>query len=215
MEEVKGYEMVRLPHYDRHEMENCLEYYCQKRWLAKGKPSCSIPSLPTGGYMFLSVVTRLSSRVVAVVSKEILSLYLGQYTQVTRIQLLLYLLWCNNRNAEWNTCGLYKSDVCWEEGSNTYRKLHKIICDTRSKVNRLFAQKGRWPIHVFAQSRDITCYRSHKLTLVKPQKQSINDILLTQTLVHTVAELTKSVSSELWHMTAGNPKELNRLCSAL
>ena len=93
---MKGYEMVRLPHYDRREMENCLEYYCQKRWLAKGKPSCSIPSLPTGGYMFLSVVTRLSSRVVAklvaVVSKEILSLYLGQYTQVTRIQLLLYLL---------------------------------------------------------------------------------------------------------------------------
>ena len=30
-----------------------------------------------------------------------------------------------------------------------------------------------------------------------------------------VADLTKSVSSELWHMTAGNPKELNRLCSAL
>ena len=44
------------------------------------------------GTCFFSVVTRLSSRVVAVVSKEILSLYLGQYTQVTRIQLLLYLL---------------------------------------------------------------------------------------------------------------------------
>ena len=38
MEAVKGYEMVNLPHYERQEMESCLEYYSQKRWLTKGKP---------------------------------------------------------------------------------------------------------------------------------------------------------------------------------
>ena len=52
MEEVKGYKIVRLPHYDRHEMENCLEYYCQRRWLAKGKPSYSLPSQQVGGCKF-------------------------------------------------------------------------------------------------------------------------------------------------------------------
>ena len=36
MEVVKGYETVNLPHYERHEMESCLEYYSEKRWLTKG-----------------------------------------------------------------------------------------------------------------------------------------------------------------------------------
>ena len=62
------------------------------------------------------------------------------------------------------------------------------------KLNKKEDDHSHDYIYVFAQSKDITCYRSHKLTLVKPQKQSIavNDILLAQTLVYT-APLSRSI----------------------